>query len=231
MYMAVDAPLQSADIMDLARLVHPTVIRHDFLKPGFFYLRFEHVIDSTELRRVMVALKDSLSSIQSDRSLCYLSLGRFNQQDTTRFHLDGAPEESYLMLGYEPSAIQSELTIADYAKLAHQLGITPKQFLNDFNPMFDNNEQRLTPFVTQIQEFDYRHSGILLVNNSSLPYDPNKKHSQGVMHKATIHQTDMNLNRIVNSTMIGVGTEKIDSREIQQFQQTSEVAGIIADSN
>ena len=45
-------------------------------------------------------------------------MGRFDSQTTTKFHLDGAPDEAFLMLGYEASPVRSELAIADYSKAA-----------------------------------------------------------------------------------------------------------------
>jgi hypothetical protein len=35
-------------------------------------------------------------------------MGRFDSQATTKFHLAGAPDEAFLMLGYEASRVQSE---------------------------------------------------------------------------------------------------------------------------
>ena len=37
---------------------------------------------------------------------------------TTKPHRDGAPDESLLMLGYEPSAIASEVTLSDWPQTA-----------------------------------------------------------------------------------------------------------------
>ena len=58
----------------------------------------------------MVELKGLLSDLavqRGRRPFAYLSMARFDQQETTKFHLDGAPAESLLMLGYEPSKIRS----------------------------------------------------------------------------------------------------------------------------
>jgi hypothetical protein len=39
------------------------------------------------------------------------------------------------MLGYEPSAVRSHLFLADYSRCAFDLGMEPKKFLTDFNPV------------------------------------------------------------------------------------------------
>jgi hypothetical protein len=42
------------------------------------------------------------------------------------FHVDNAADQSFLMLGYEPSEIESELHIADYYKYANESGTATK---------------------------------------------------------------------------------------------------------
>ncbi len=82
----------------------------------------------------MVELKGLLSDLavqRGRRPFAYLSMARFDQQETTKFHLDGAPAESLLMLGYEPSKIRSRLFLADYIRASQDLGITPEQYLQD----------------------------------------------------------------------------------------------------
>jgi hypothetical protein len=54
------------------------------------------------------------SSLLLNMTKIKLSLAvRFDQQVNT-FHVDNAADQSFLMLGYEPSEIESELHIADY---------------------------------------------------------------------------------------------------------------------
>ena len=72
-------------------------------------------------------------------------MARFDQQETTKFHLDGAPEQSMLMLGYEPSRVVSRLFLADYTRAASDLGITPQLFLTEFNPMYRAEIEKLSP--------------------------------------------------------------------------------------
>jgi len=64
----------------------------------------------------MLDLKKGWSEVSVRRGrlpFTFRSLARFDQQETTKFHLDGAPEQSMLVLGYEPSRVQSRLPTAD----------------------------------------------------------------------------------------------------------------------
>ena len=78
----------------LAQEVFRRVLRTDFRQPGFAILAFPQSLSSRALRETMVALKGELSRLFFDQwgeRLEYLSMGRFNQQTTTKLHLDGAP--------------------------------------------------------------------------------------------------------------------------------------------
>src|SRR5262245_44340000 len=108
--------------------------RTDFTAPGFAVLDTGPGVDSHTLRSWMLDLKQRLSEFGVSRGrgrFVYKSMARFDQQETTMFHLDGAPEQSMLMLGYEPSRVRSRLFLADYTRAAFDLGITPQQFLTD----------------------------------------------------------------------------------------------------
>src|SRR2546423_691115 len=113
-------------------------------------------------------------------------MARFDQQDTTKFHLDGAPEQSMLMLGYEPSQVQSRLFLGDYTRAAFDLGITPQQFLQDYNPMLRKGEELLARYATELPQPEPGHARILLINNSSLPFTEARSNPLGVMHRAII---------------------------------------------
>src|SRR5207244_9200311 len=111
--------------------VFDLVWRFDFKAPGFALLDIEAEVDSHTLRSWMVALKQRLSEIAVHRGrkpFLFRSLARFDQQVTTNFHLDGAPAESMLILGYEPSKVESCLFLADFTRAAFDLGITPERF-------------------------------------------------------------------------------------------------------
>jgi hypothetical protein len=150
-------------------------------------------------------------------------MARFDQQETTKFHLDGAPAESLLMLGYEPSKVRSRLFLADFSRAAFDLGITPAQFLTDFNPMYGKGEEVLGRYVTELPQPIEGHSRILLVNNSFLPFTDARTNPLGVMHKAIILPDDTE-RRIVNSTMLAVGGEEIGVEKQEDFVTTDEIS-------
>src|SRR5437763_17089364 len=99
-------PLVSATDQAAAAKVLDLVWRFDFAPPGFCLLDIGPGVDSHTLRSWMVDLKERLSKIGVRRGrppFIFRSMGRFDQQETTKFHLDGAPAESMLVLGYETS--------------------------------------------------------------------------------------------------------------------------------
>ena len=110
-----------------AERVYEAVWRCDFTAPGFVRLD-AGAVDSHTLRAWMVGLKERLVGVnvrRTGRAFVFRSLGRFDQPETTKFHLDGAPDQSVLMLGYEPSEVRSRPFLADYAR-TNALGVRHK---------------------------------------------------------------------------------------------------------
>jgi hypothetical protein len=212
-----------ADLQHLVAQVETVfdlVWRVDFTAPGFAVLDLGPEIDSHTLRSSMLELKQLLSEIAVRRGrepFAYRSMGRFDQQETTKFHLDGAPDQSMLILGYEPSKVASRLFLADYTRAAFDLGIKPTQFLADFNPMYNKGEEILARYVTELPRPVESHTRILLINNSSLPFTEDRKNSLGVMHKAIIVTPDDTERRLVNSIMLSVG--EIDAMRLDEQQE------------
>jgi hypothetical protein len=202
--------------------------RCDFTAPGFCVLNLDPGVDSHALRALMVALKKRLSEIaarETGRKLVYASMARFDQQETTKFHRDGAPDESLLMLGYEPSNVRSRLFLADYSRAAFDAAITPGKFLQDFNPMYRPGEELLARYTTELPQPEDGHSRILLINNSSLPYTSDRKNSLGVLHKAEILNPDASERRIVNSTMLFAGeVDEVGSEQQQEVVTTEKIS-------
>ena len=216
----------------LAGRLFPQVFRRDFSAPGFALVRLGPAVGSTDLRRLMLNLKAELDRLfhrLTGRRLVHRSLARFDQQETTKFHLDGAADESFLMLGYEPSAVRAELAIADYTKAAFDHGVEPRRFLHEFNPMFARGERLLAPYVTRLTPFDPSAAQLLLVNNSTLPFREDRSNQLGVMHQATIPEKVPGASRVVNSTMIETAAEPDDGPEAraaaETFVTTQAVAG------
>jgi hypothetical protein len=217
----------SANLQTTAEKVFDLVWRFDFAAPGFTVLDIAPGPDSHTLRSWMVDLKGRLSEIiirRYGKPLIFRSLARFDQQETTKFHLDGAPDQSMLILGYEPSRVISRLFLADFTHAAFDLGITPQQFLNDFNPMYWKGEELLGRYVTELPQPDEAHSRILLINNSSLPFSEAPTNPLGVMHKAIIVTPNEDERRIVNSTMLVTEGDEISADKQEEFVTTDKIS-------
>lgn len=217
---------QSGDINQLAHDVYPRVCRTGFDQPGFCLIDLGADFGSQPLRQLMVDLKRGMAAIherRTNKTLIYVSAGRFDQQTTTRPHLDGGPGESMLMLGYEPTEIAAELEISDYAKCAAHLGLSPKEFMDRHNPMFHAGFELLRPHATPVRGFNSAVYQILVINNSSAPIDGH--HWLGTLHTATILDPDEAKRRIINSTMIApapIGSQdSISDQDLHDFVHTT----------
>lgn len=219
-----------ADARALAESIYERTCRTDFSQPGFCAVDVGSEIDSIAFRKLMLNVKLEMASIhavQTGKNLVHLSAARFDQQETTRPHLDGGPDECFLMLGYEPSAIDSELEITDYAKCAFDLGLTPKEFLVKHNPMFRSGFELLEPYATRVPCFSKTSYQIICINNSSAAYSSSEPAWQGTLHTATILTPNEDERRVINSTMIASvpkGTlDAVNVNELNEFASTSAV--------
>ena len=211
-------------VVQYAKLIYERTCRTDFDFPGFCLISIDRKMDSKEFRESMVELKQGLSEIYESRmggELAYLSAMRFDQQTTTKLHLDGGPAESLLMLGYEPTEVESELVIADYAKCAFDLGLTPHEFLEKHNPMFEAGEELLRPYSTKLSRFSNSQYQIVVINNSSAEFSESVPRWQGTLHTAKILMPDASKARVINSTMIAPHCEergdKVSETELEDF--------------
>lgn len=173
------------EIAQIAAKVYKTACREEFTECGFALIKLPATETSKGLRQKIVDLKDALSDLhQNDRGtpLGWFNMTRFDQQTTTKPHRDASPSESLLILGYEPTPIESSLLMADYSKCAYEMGITPDAFLADFNPMYEKGLEKLAPFITRLGKFDKTSFQILVINNSSQAYSVNNKSWCGVLH-------------------------------------------------
>jgi hypothetical protein len=128
------------------------------------------------------------------------------------------------MLGYEPSKVRSRLFLADYSRAAFDLGITPQQFLNDFNPMYRRGQELLVRYVTELPQPEDGHARILLINNSWLPFIEERTNPLGVMHKAEIVNLTESERRIVNSTMLVTEGEENSPEKLHEFVTTDKIS-------
>jgi hypothetical protein len=187
---------------EIAEAVYSRVFRTDFSQPGFALIDLVPNCGSEPQRQLMIDLKNELDRLERKHrghELVYQSLTRFDQQVTTKPHRDGGPDESILMLGYEPSLIESRLAMSDYSKCAFDLDLTPAEFLDQFNPMFPDGQDRLAAYTTPIDNFNKTSFQIMLINNSMNRIGEGLV---GVLHTARIINRNPDLSRIVNSTMI-----------------------------
>ena len=220
----------SLDVLSIATDIYDRTCRTDFDAPGFCVVNVGNSMDSVAFRQLMVDLKRAIAGVhesKTDSTLIYLSAARFDQQETTRPHLDGGPDECFLMLGYEPSEVDAELEISDYAKCAFDLGLSPKEFMAKHNPMFQSGYELLRPYSTRIPCFSRNDYQIICVNNSSAPFSENLPMWQGTLHTATILTPDESKRRVINSTMITLapaGTpDTITESQQKEFVTTSTV--------
>jgi hypothetical protein len=214
----------AVDVASIAQEVYDSTCRTDFDAPGFCVVEVPGIADPVSLRQGMLALKEAMDAVHASRSdgrLVCLSASRFDQRRTTRLHLDGGPDESILMLGYEPTAVRARIDIADYARCAHDLGMTPKAFMAEHNPMFHPADGLLDPYTTQVPGLSPGAYRILCINNASAPYSPDRMTWQGVLHAATIDAAAVTGTRIVNSLLIGAAplgaTDAIGKAEEMAF--------------
>lgn len=219
-----------SDARSLAGSIYERTCRTDFTQPGFCVVDVGSDTVSKTFRQLMVDIKREMAVIHETRAgstLVYLSAARFDQQETTRPHLDGGPEECFLMLGYEPSAVDSEVEITDYAKCALDLGLSPKELLAKYNPMFQTGFEILRPYSTRIPCFAKSKFQIICINNSSATYSSSNPAWQGTLHTATILTPNEDERRVINSTMIAsvpIGTpDAVDASMLSEFVSTSAV--------
>lgn len=219
-----------ANLHAFAHAVYPRVCRTDFEAPGFCLISLGDRLSSTALRRYMIDLFRDLRAIHQERrgqTLTLLSAARFDQQETTKPHRDGGPDECFLMLGYEPSTVRAVLEMSDYSKCAHDLGLTPLEFLAKHNPMFVDGERLLRDYTTRVRCFCHGNAQILVVNNSCATYADDRSAWQGVLHTARIENPDAAQRRVVNSLMIASASlgaaEPVSEPAQEEFVSTTAV--------
>lgn len=204
--------------------------RTSFDQPGFCLVDLGRGGSSEGQRALMVELKEALAEIHqahAGRTLVYQSATRFDQQVTTKLHRDGGPDECFLMLGYEPTRVVSQVALADSALCAADLGLTETELLERHNPMFFEGEELLSPYITRLDDFDHSAFQILLVNNSLAAPDRSGPVWKGVLHTAAIPSPDPAAIRIINSSLIAsvpVGSlEPVTAAELSEFLATTAV--------
>jgi len=222
-----EVEVNNFNINKIAQSCIDKVFRTTTDKPGFALFDFGKDIDSYQLRELMVGLKTELSKFtdyQFKKKLTYDWLGRFDQQVSTKYHLDNAGDQSFLMLGYEPSRIESELYLADYVKFSNDNKTEPVEYFEMFNPIFKDNETILKPYVTEVKPFHKDTYKIVLINNSNSRQDCE---TFGVLHMARVENPDLTASRVINSMMLSMvqDCDEIgDERKESEFKKTDIVS-------
>lgn len=205
--------IKEVNIKNIAQYCIDNVFRTNTDKAGFVYLDFGKQIGSRKLRTIMVELKTELSKFTTNRFnkiLTYQWLGRFDQQVNTPYHLDNAGDQSILMLGYEPSEIESELYLADYDKFSKESEAARKDYSVKFNPIIKEKESVLKPYIIEVKPFDKDTYKIILINNSN---SKSNSETLGVFHMARIIKPDLNKSRVINSMMLNMVPEGENSEK------------------
>jgi hypothetical protein len=204
--------LNPANVPTSAPEVFRRVWRSTLDQLGFALLRFASDVTSHELRRAMVELVKAFPvRFVPER------FGRFDQQVSSKFHRDGAPAASLLVLGYEPTSVRSRFWIADSSAAANHAGMNLKEYLATHNPMFPAGEEKLAPFITELH-LPYGEAFIVVVNNSLLPFDG--ANPLGVLHKAVIPSPDPAGRRVINSIGFTPQTDDVSGlphAELERF--------------
>lgn len=189
--MSAPLLLNPDDLPAAAPEVFRRVWRSSLDEPGFALLRVQSEVESRELRRAMVELVACFPvAFVPER------FGRFDQQVSSKFHRDGAPPASLLVLGYEPTRVRSRFWLADASAAAVHANLSLQAYLAANNPMFPAGEAKLASFITEL-DLPHGESFIVVVNNSQLPFDG--ANPLGVLHKAVIESPDPNGRRVINS--------------------------------
>jgi hypothetical protein len=189
--MSAPLILNPDDVSASAPEVFRRVWRTGLDQPGYVMARFDREPSSHQLRRAMVDLVGGFPvGFVPER------FGRFDQQVSSKFHRDGAPLASMLVLGYEPTAVRSRFWIADASAAAARARLSLSDYLAAHNPMFPHGEAELAPYVTEL-DLPHGESFVVVVNNSLLPLDGTNP--LGVLHKAVIPSPDPLGRRVINS--------------------------------
>src|SRR5262245_37464900 len=192
------------DRRDVGR-VADDVFRTVLDRPGFAHLALGPDEPVGGFRRWLVGLARALGEEYGrrfGRRLELTSLGWFDQQVSTEAHRDGGPDESVLVLGYEPTSVGSRLWLYDHTRAADDRGLTPAVFLERFNPLTEAGRRALEGHETELTAFAAGHYQAVVVNNGNRAPGGDSRGMLGVLHRALIPRPDPTARRVINSMML-----------------------------
>lgn len=212
------------DASAIATELYQRTCRSDFNAPGFCVVELGSTLSAKDFRALMVQCKFEMARIhhaRTNETLIYLSAARFDQQKSTQSHLDGGPDECFLMLGYEPTEIAAELAIIDYTLCAADLAMSAPEFVRQHTGIGTAEHPLLPQYKTVLQPFAGNHFHLVCINNSSAPFDRSGRFWQGTLHRATVLHPDATKPRVINSTMIARApanaVDWVDAAALQRF--------------
>jgi hypothetical protein len=197
------------------------VLRTELSRPGFCLIDLGPAFEPLPFRRLLIGLGRALDDYyrrHTGRRLVFLSVSRFDQQASTRPHRDGGPDESVLLLGYEPTEVVSRVSLLDYTRCAADRGLTPQEFLARHNPAYAAGQELLRDYTTEVTPFRVGHYQVLLVNNSCTPVEARERGMLGVLHQAVLPEALPGRSRWIDSLMLttagpgeaaGLGDEEV----------------------
>jgi hypothetical protein len=189
-------------VRDWARSAFTQVWRTAADRTGFAVFSFtDPQPTSRELRQAMLGVASAFGELNGVPFVPE-RVGRFDQQVSTRFHRDGAPNTSLLLLGYEPTTVRSQLFLFD----PHQFELSAFEFLQRFKPMTPEGEGELLRHAVGVLG-DPRRAHIVVINNSVVVERPPAGHQLGVLHKGLIPHPDPTARRVINSMGLMLASE------------------------
>ena len=186
------------------RNLHRDVLRRSLDAPGWAYLELGPGTDRRRMREAMRRLGLELSSAEQrlhGRGLVPTALTQFDQGETTPFHVDGGPDESVLILGYEPTPRSSVLRVACLSTCAAAHGQTPRAFVESHPRGIPADDSIMQTHATEIPILSERWPIVLLCNSVT---------DLGAGWLGVLHQAELALEprgeRIVNTVHLGVSS-------------------------
>lgn len=166
-------------------------------RPGFAVLAAPDPQPSSgHIRHAIMTIVAAFDEL-AERPFVVERVGRFDQQVSTRFHRDGAADVSLLLLGYEPTTVESQLFLHDPYRAAGP-GESAFQFLKDHKPMTKDGDAALMRDAVNVLG-PASQARIVVLNNCTVLENPPPGHPLGVLHRGLIGHPDPAARRVINS--------------------------------
>lgn len=208
-------------------IIYESIFRDSTNDSGFYFQDMGKQIDSKTFRQIMIELKEGLSNLckkRSNKRLNYHWMGRFNHQHTSGFHRDNAAEHSFLILGYEPTKVDSRVYLADYTKLIEKENISLNTYFHsDQEENVASKDWSLKPYVSELTPF-YKDTFRLVILDNSKSF--NEK-TFGVFHRGEVLKSIDGEDRVINSIMLHLcdseTEEQHTQKQIRDFVNTDRI--------